>query len=139
LNEHSPHEVHLYEAEDRAGGHANTIRYIPPGKSDEDAIVFNPTTYPNFLRFLQRIPKIRILKTEMTFSVCRDSGLFEWAGKNLATLFCQPSRLLDPDMWRLVYDVLRFNACARRLLSSKAPSDDPDLSIGDYLDREGYS
>ncbi|KAG2123795.1 hypothetical protein DEU56DRAFT_893401 [Suillus clintonianus] len=146
LNEHSPHEVHLYEVEDRAGGHANTISYIPPGKSDKDAvdvdtgfIVFNPTTYPNFLRFLQRIPTIRILQTEMTFSVCRDSGLFEWAGKNVATLFCQPSRLLDPDMWRLVYDVLRFNACARRLVSSKAASDDSDLSIGDYLDREGYS
>ncbi|KAG1735192.1 hypothetical protein EDB19DRAFT_1896310 [Suillus lakei] len=114
LNEHSPHEVHLYEVEDRAGGHANTIRYIPPGKSDEDAV--------------DHIPAIRILQTDMTFSVCRDSGLFEWAGKNLATLFCQRSRLLDPDIWRLIYDVL-----------SKATSDESDLSIGDYLDREGYS
>ncbi|KAG1841931.1 hypothetical protein DFJ58DRAFT_68672 [Suillus subalutaceus] len=102
-------------------------------------IVFNPTTYPNFLQFLQLIPAIRILQTEMTFSVCRDSGLFEWGGKILATLFCQPSRLLDPDMWRLIYDVLRFDACARCLVSNEAPSDDSDLWTGDYLDREGYS
>jgi predicted NAD/FAD-binding protein len=25
LNEYSPHEVHLYEADDRPGGHANTV------------------------------------------------------------------------------------------------------------------
>lgn len=25
LNEHSDHEVHLFEADDRAGGHANTV------------------------------------------------------------------------------------------------------------------
>lgn len=32
LNEYSDHEVHLYEADDRPGGHANTVRF----KSKED-------------------------------------------------------------------------------------------------------
>ncbi|KAG1780596.1 hypothetical protein EV702DRAFT_1177851 [Suillus placidus] len=86
---------------------SNTIRYVPPGKLDGDAV--DPNHISQFLRFLQPTPAIRILQTEMSFSVCRDSGLFEWAGKDLATLFCQPSRLLDPYMWRLIYDVLRFN------------------------------
>ena len=40
-------------------------------------------------------------------------------------------------MWRLVWDVLRFNASARKLLYSK--TEDPSLSIGTYLEREGYS
>ena len=77
----------------------------------------------------------------MTFSVSRDGGLFEWAGDNLRTIFCQPSRLLDPGMWSLIYDVLRFNACARRLVnhrSNKLNGYD-GISIGEYLDREGYS
>jgi predicted NAD/FAD-binding protein len=73
----------------------------------------------------------------MTFSVSRDNGTFEWAGSNLKTMFCQPSRLLDPKMWRLIYDVLRFNACARRLLV--VSNDFDDRSIGEYLDGEGYS
>jgi predicted NAD/FAD-binding protein len=73
----------------------------------------------------------------MTFSVSRDHGLFEWAGNNLASVFCQPSRLLDPNMWRLLYDVLRFNACARRLAIDDNPMG--NCSIGDYLVREGYS
>ncbi|KAH7885530.1 hypothetical protein F5I97DRAFT_1937701 [Phlebopus sp. FC_14] len=105
LNEYSDHEVHLFEADERAGGHANTVRYNAAGV-DVD-IVFNPSTYPNFLRFLKLYPDITILAAKMTFSVSRDNGLFEWAGKNLATFFCQPSRLLDLDMWRLLYDILR--------------------------------
>ncbi|KAF9562079.1 FAD/NAD(P)-binding domain-containing protein [Agrocybe pediades] len=178
LNEYSDHEVHLYESDFKPGGHANTVHYLPKGKQwkegvdvDVGFIVFNPVTYPNFLRFLQlyapksessgsifsslisRIlgsntddaadnksdPGIRILPTEMTFSVSRDRGVFEWAGKNLATVFCQPRRLVDPKMWRMIYDVLRFNACARRILLTVEGDNEFEISIGDYLQREGYS
>lgn len=38
LNEHSGHEVHLYEAESRPGGHANTVRYVPLGKDAKDGV-----------------------------------------------------------------------------------------------------
>ncbi len=77
----------------------------------------------------------------MTFAVSRDMGAFEWAGNNLMTVFCQPSRLLDMEMWRLIYDVLRFNASAQRLvveLESKKAVDE-GLSIGSYLEQHGYS
>lgn len=73
----------------------------------------------------------------MTFSVSRDKGRFEWAGDNLFTIFCQPTRLLDPNMWRLIYDVLRFNACSRSLVAEGANC--PDISIGEYLERNNYS
>lgn len=47
-------------------------------------IVFNPTTYPNFLRFpVDRYLDITLLPTEMSFGVSRDHGVFEWAGNNL--------------------------------------------------------
>ncbi|KAJ7194229.1 FAD/NAD(P)-binding domain-containing protein [Mycena pura] len=142
LNEHSDHEVDLYESDSRPGGHANTVYFTPPGRKPEEGvyvdtgfIVFNPSTYPNFIKFL-KMQGIKIKPTEMTFSVSRDSGLFEWAGSNLMTIFCQPYRLLDPNMWRLIYDVLRFNACARSIITSDS---DAEISIGEYLDREGYS
>ncbi|KAJ7738325.1 FAD/NAD(P)-binding domain-containing protein [Mycena metata] len=142
LNEYSEHEVHLYEADSRPGGHANTVKFTPPGKKPEDGvyvdtgfIVFNPSTYPNFIKFL-KLHAIKILPTEMTFSVSRDRGLFEWAGSNLMTIFCQPYRLIDPNMWRLIYDVLRFNACARSIITDNS---DKEMSIGEYMDREGYS
>ena len=75
----------------------------------------------------------------MTFSVSRDQGAFEWAGKNLATVFCQPRRLFDPQMWRMVYDVVRFNASARNFLLSVDEDKPSEKSIGDYLEQEGYS
>ncbi|TFK67937.1 FAD/NAD(P)-binding domain-containing protein [Pluteus cervinus] len=148
LNEHSDHEVHLYECDDRPGGHANTVRFVPPGKPEKDGvdvdtgfIVLNPTTYPNFLRFLKLYPRtIKILPTEMTFSITRDGGAFEWAGKDLFTVFCQGwRRVVDPGMWRMIYDVLRFNACSREILVYERLKAGKDMSVGDYLAREGYS
>ncbi|KAG5653758.1 hypothetical protein H0H81_010845 [Sphagnurus paluster] len=147
LNEHSDNTVHLYEADSRPGGHAHTVHYTPKGTStagkegvdvDTGFIVFNPSTYPNFLRFLRMhnsTAKV-VQPTEMTFSVSRDGGTFEWAGKNLFTVFCQAKNLLDPGMWRLVWDVARFNATAGRILLE---GDTSNQSIGQYLDREGYS
>ncbi|KAI0766368.1 FAD/NAD(P)-binding domain-containing protein [Trametes elegans] len=146
LNEHSDHEVHLFEADSRPGGHANTVTYSRPGREPVDVdtyIVFNPSTYPNFINFLKLHPDLaeRILPTEMTFSVSRDGGQFEWAGNNLMSVFCQPSRLLDPDMWRLLYDVLRFNASAQKLLYEleRRGVQENEVSIGDYIEQNGYS
>ncbi|GJE88774.1 hypothetical protein PsYK624_048600 [Phanerochaete sordida] len=38
LNEYSDHEVHLYEASARAGGHANTVAFKQPGVKDAAAV-----------------------------------------------------------------------------------------------------
>lgn len=94
----------------------------------------------------------------MTFGVSRDQGLFEWAGTSLSAVFAQRSNLLRLRMWRMIFDIIRFNQYALDLLSEKEGSEeDPSgangtgadfrhnhkprrqQSIGDYLDREGYS
>ena len=77
----------------------------------------------------------------MTFSVSRDGGAFEWAGNTngLKAFFTTWKRILDGKMWRLAYDILRFNACARRVLKSRDEKAGAELSIGDYLKKEGYS
>ncbi|KAK0504457.1 FAD/NAD(P)-binding domain-containing protein [Armillaria luteobubalina] len=150
LNEYSDHEVHLFEADKRPGGHANTVPFSYESKDgtkktvkvDTGFIVLNPSTYPNFLRFLKLHPSVEILPTEMTFSVTRDNGKFEWAGNNLATVFCQPWRVLDRNMWRMIYDILRFNASARRLVSKWNKQNTEaweDYSIGEYLEWGSYS
>ena len=72
----------------------------------------------------------------MTFSVSRDQGLFEWAGSSLGALFCQRSNLLSPKMWRMLFDIVRFNQFALNILRDDEPADE---TIGEYLDREGYS
>ncbi|ORX35688.1 hypothetical protein BD324DRAFT_631180 [Kockovaella imperatae] len=138
LNEYSDHEVNVYEKNDYPGGHTHTVEFRRKGKEscmvDTGFIVLNPVTYPNFLRFLKLL-KIPLLKTEMTFSVSRDRGRFEWAGEAHA-LFCQWTNLFNPRLYRMIWDVLRFNIFAIEILNQKS---DNDMSIGEYLDREGYS
>jgi len=146
----SHHDVYLYEADDRLGGHTNTVSWKKGKYStmvDTGFIVMNTATYPNFLNFLQNIG-VYPVPTEMTFGVSRDLGKFEWAGTSLESIFCQRKNLLYPKMWRMLFDIVRFNQFALDLLENeeiddgkgkgKAPSK-PEESIGAYLEREGYS
>ncbi|KAL2261008.1 hypothetical protein VTK26DRAFT_4821 [Humicola hyalothermophila] len=134
----SPHDVYIYEAEDRLGGHTNTVEFIK-GKYkalvDTGFIVMNTATYPNFINFLKRM-RVETVPTEMSFSVSRDRGSFEWAGSSLDTLFCQRGNLLSPKMWRMSFDIVRFNHFALDVLRAENPTDE---TIGEYLEREGYS
>ncbi|KIH93471.1 hypothetical protein SPBR_04405 [Sporothrix brasiliensis 5110] len=153
------HDVYLYEAADRFGGHTNTVdwrRGKYTTKVDTGFIVMNTATYretqprlpsmpsnkaPNFLNFLGDIG-VATVPTQMTFSVCRDRGSFEWSGSNLDALFCQRRNLFSPRMWRLVFDVFRFNQFALDLIRDDYDSPHEgasDESIGEYLIREGYS
>lgn len=91
----------------------------------------------------------------MTFGVSRDEGLFEWAGTSLSAIFAQRANLLRPRMWRMIFDIIRFNQFALKLLheedeseinpvrqngsTSKIEGPRHQESIGAYLEREGYS
>ncbi|KAI0264010.1 FAD/NAD(P)-binding domain-containing protein [Gloeopeniophorella convolvens] len=138
LNEYSDHEVHLYEATDRPGGHAHTVHATPPGKEPADVdtcvIAFNKPAYPNFSKFLELHPAVKILTTCVTFSVSRDDDTTTWSGSGLGALIRQPQRLFNFSTWRVMYDVMRFNVCAVSVLT-----EEEDPSIGEYLAREGYS
>ncbi|KAF2664045.1 FAD/NAD(P)-binding domain-containing protein [Microthyrium microscopicum] len=135
------HEVHLYEAADRLGGHTNTIQWTcPDGDTvpvDSGFIVINTATYPNLLNFLDQMD-VDTVPTDMTFSVSRDAGAFEWAGKNPLTLFCQWTNLFNFYHWVMLYDLIRFNAFATDLLRDPK-CDQNSMSIGEYLDQGGYS
>ena len=75
-----------------------------------------------------------MLKTEQTLSVSSDGGAFEWSSQSLRSMFNKPSRIFDLGMWRMLFDVARFNTSAVRVLCEEG-----DPSIGEYLQREGYS
>jgi predicted NAD/FAD-binding protein len=98
----------------------------------------NPITYPNFLRFL-KMRDIPIVETEMSFSVSRDAGAFEWSGSSLFGLFSQPSNLWNPQMYRTIFDILRFNTFATDLLAMPETEELQTMSISTYLDQHQYS
>ncbi|TVY31100.1 hypothetical protein LHYA1_G000090 [Lachnellula hyalina] len=148
------HDVYLYEAADRLGGHTNTVEFKHGNSKtlvDTGFIVLNTATYPNFIAFLKYI-EVPTMPTEMTFGVSRDKGLFEWAGTSLGAVFSQRRNLFSPRMWRMLFDVIRFNQFALDLLATEERSEEfvngngngahhakEQESIGEYLAREGYS
>lgn len=132
------HDVVLYEANDRAGGHSNTVDVTLDGQThpvDTGFLVHNDRTYPNLVRLLALLG-VDTPASEMTFSVSLPGDNLEWAGSDLSTLFAQPRNLLRPGFWRMLADILRFNRRAGAMLA-QARLRHPTL--GELLDAEGYS
>ncbi len=131
------HEITVFEADARVGGHTNTVEVEWQGSSypvDTGFIVFNEWTYPNFIALLDELG-VGWQDSDMSFSVqCRHHHL-EYNGASLNTLFAQRRNLLRPSFHRMVRDILRFNREATELLRPGAP----DCSLEDYLHGKGYS
>jgi predicted NAD/FAD-binding protein len=96
----------------------------------------------NFIEFLKAL-NVKTIASEMTFGVSRDAGAFEWSGTSGSALFAQSENALKPSFWRMIFDIVRFNQFALDLLSvapgSQSVSITAETSIGEYLEREGYS
>lgn len=131
------HELTVYEAGDRIGGHTNTVDVETPEGTlaiDTGFIVFNQETYPHFCALLAELG-VAWQESEMSFSVrCEKSGL-EYNGTSLDGLLAQRKNLLRPSFWRLLRDIARFYREAPALLT--AP--DEGLTLGEFLARGRYS
>ena len=135
LSEH--HDVTVFEADHRPGGHSHTVDVQVDGKSfgvDTGFLVFNERTYPLLCRLFDHL-QTPVVKSEMSFSVQIASPELEWAGTNLDTVFAQRRNLLSLSFWKMLRDILRFNKQSTRDLDNSALA---GLSLGDYLDIYHY-
>lgn len=78
-------------------------------------------------------------ESEMSFSVTRNSGAFEWSGSGLGSVFAQRSNIFNKDIYTMLFDVLRFNQYATDILDAELGKADRELTIGQYLDKYRYS
>ncbi len=135
------HDVTVFEAGDRLGGHAHTHDLTDSdGRRhavDSGFIVHNDVTYP-WLRRLFGELDVEVRPTEMSMSVrCEGCGLEYAGGRGLRGVFAQPRRLVDPRFVRLLWQVSRFHRRASAFLRT---SDHEDLTTyGEFLEREGFS
>ncbi len=103
------HEVVLWEAAPRAGGHAHTLEVAGPAGPvavDSGFIVYNEPNYPNLTRLFAALG-VATQPSSMSFAVSLDGGRTEYAGSP-AGLFAQPANLLRADHWRMVAAIPRF-------------------------------
>jgi uncharacterized protein len=135
------HDVALFEAEDRLGGHAHTHDVCDSDSRwhavDSGFIVHNDVTYP-WLRKLFGELDVEVRPTEMSMSVrCDGCGLEYAGGRGLRGIFAQPRRLIDPRFVRMLWQVARFRWRALAFLHA---SEDEDLTTyGEFLAHEGFS
>jgi predicted NAD/FAD-binding protein len=130
------HQVTLYEAAPRLGGHTNTVLVPQPNGAalipvDTGFIVYNEKTYPNLTALFAHL-EVETRGTDMSFAVSLEGGGLEYGSTNMAALFGQRRNLLRPRFWSMLRDLQRFYRAAPR---------DPDvegLSLGEYLDARGY-
>lgn len=114
------HELTLFEADARIGGHTHTVRVDDPSGSvwvDTGFIVLNDWTYPNFIRLLRNLG-VRTRPTRMHFSVRDEERDLEYSVAGLDGIFAQRRNLLSLRHHRLFRRILSFGAEARRFLAS---------------------
>lgn len=138
---HSQHDITLFEAQPRLGGHTATVDIHQQGQRyaiDTGFIVFNDRTYPLFLKLLARIG-IRAQPTEMSFSVKSPEGL-EYNGHNLDSLFAQRRNLVNVKFYHFLWEILRFNHLANAWLEeAKSAPASSVLTLADFLKQHGFS
>lgn len=123
------HDVTVYEAESRLGGHARTVMAGKNGEQPVDTgfIVFNYVTYPYLTRLFDEL-NVPVTKSEMSFGATIDNGRIEYGLNNLRTLTAQKRNLARPAYYRMIADILRFGKEA-----PEAAQDD-DTTIGELVD-----
>ncbi|MDX2092725.1 MAG: FAD-dependent oxidoreductase [Kofleriaceae bacterium] len=122
-----PHEVTVFEAAARPGGHVYTVNTVD-GPVDMGFIVCNRERYPLMFRMLGDLG-VETRPTTMSFSV--SDGELEWGSAHLSAMFADRRRLLDVRHWRFLVRVVRFLDRARQDLEAGITA---RLSLDDYVE-----
>jgi predicted NAD/FAD-binding protein len=132
---HPEHEITVYEAGERAGGHSHTVE-VESGEGshwiDTGFIVFNDRNYPNFERLLEQL-EVPSQPSHMGFSVS-DGGDFEYSGTPRG-IFARKANLLNPAFLGMLRDWRRFNREAQALIGMNGTAP----SLGQWLEEQGFS
>lgn len=132
------HDITLYEADGRLGGHTHTQHLeLTEGSVDVDTgfLVYNERTYPLFRRLLERLGVTTNL-SDMSFGMSDHLTGTEWRGTSPATVFAQPKNALKRPFWQMLVDIARFNRVCLRLLECPPPD---TVTLEDVLSEHTWS
>lgn len=129
------HDVTLFEAEARLGGHAHTVTVeVGSGRVAVDTgfIVYNELNYPNLTALFDTLG-VATQPSDMSFAVSMRRGV-EYSSNNLSAFLGGGRNLLKPRFWSMALDLLRFY----REAGADMRDATDDLTLGAYLDLRGY-
>lgn len=125
------HDVTLYEADSRLGGHANTVT-VGDVAVDTGFIVYNEPNYPNLTALFDHLD-VPTVDSDMSFGVSLDQGALEYSSNNL---LAQKRNALNPRYLKMLLDVTRFYRNGVRDLA--ALEKDGSCRLDDYLRQQGF-
>lgn len=122
------HNVTLFEAEPRLGGHARTVTAGKHGEQPVDTgfIVFNHVNYPHLVRLFDDLD-VPCIDSNMSFGASIAGGRLEYGLASVDAIFAQRKNVVDPRFLRMLSDINRFNTKAGAL------SETSDVSVGEFL------
>ncbi|PYG28931.1 NAD(P)/FAD-dependent oxidoreductase [Pelagimonas varians] len=126
------HDVTLYEAAPRLGGHARTVIAGKNGDQPVDTgfIVFNYATYPYLTRLFRDL-NVPVEKSEMSFCASIDDGKIEYGLNSFKAISAQKRNLVRPQFYKMVADILRFGK------EAEAAAVDDEITIGELVTKLG--
>lgn len=126
------HDVTVFEAGSRAGGHSRTLTVQRPGGPlavDTGFIVYNEVNYPLLTRLFTALD-VATKPSDMSFGVRYGDGDLEFCASSLRGLFAQKRNVASPRYLHMLSDILRFFRQARAVL------DDPgEPTLGELIER----
>jgi predicted NAD/FAD-binding protein len=127
------HEVTLFEANPRLGGHACSVKIQEGAKSfytDTAFLIFNSHSYPRFVKFLGDLGLSHtIAKADMSIGI-EVGGLSYAVNAGLGGLFHQRRNILRPKFLSLLSEIRRFREEIEITTNE---------SLRDFLKRTNYS
>lgn len=136
LSKHKNISLTIFESDQRMGGHTHTHEIMIDGQKinvDTGFIVFNKKTYPLFTKLLKFL-KVKIEKSNMSFSVFSPKRNFEYNGTSFDSLFSQRKNIFNIRFIKMLFEILRFNKQSIKILGQKK-----EISLGSYLKGNNYS
>ena len=133
------HNVTLFEAAPRLGGHARTVLAGRNGDQPVDTgfIVFNYVNYPHLTSMFRDLD-VPVVKSDMSFGATIGDGSVEYGLRNLGALLGQKRNAARPAFYRMVRDILHFNAKAVQAANTDSVTIGElvnELKLGDWFQR----
>lgn len=132
------HDVILYEAANRPGGHTATVDIDYDGTPisvDTGFIVYNELNYPNLTALFDHIG-VKTHASNMSFSLSLDEGRLEWSGATYGSLFAQKRNVLSIPFLLMLKEIVRFNSVC---VTDRNTGVTRNKSIGDYIEFRRFS
>jgi uncharacterized protein len=133
------HDVTLYEADNRFGGHAHTVDIDLGGVQtpvDTGFIVYNELNYPNLISLFETLG-VKTKASNMSFGLSLNGGGFEYrSDASRAALFAQKRNMFNPRYIRMLLELLDFYKKGTSLIHR---ADINTISLGQLVKELGVS